>query len=349
MEKNPSKAALTSSLRPVQKKRATSYDVARVAGVSQSAVSRCFKPGASVSAKTRIKVENASKKLGYQPNAIARGLITRRSNIVAVLITDLTNLNYPEVLSHLNKALGEKGIHILLFTLRKESDVDKVLDQVWQYQVDGIIAAAQFTHEQINTCNDRGTPLVFYNRIYSDSTINSVCCDHEEGERILVEHLLNDNRHSFVVMSGPSDSSVSTARAKGAVTKLEEGSSKIIQVEGDYSYEKARDLIREIFDADKFTPDAIICANDTMAIGCIDTLRHEYDVKVPDQIAVVGFDGVSAASWASYELTTVVQPVERMVEAAVNMLMERIEDPELPAEKRLFAGKLLSGSSAPTS
>ena len=349
MEKNPNKAAPTSSLRPVQKKRATSYDVARIAGVSQSAVSRCFKPGASVSAKTRIKVENASKKLGYQPNAIARGLITRRSNIVAVLITDLTNLNYPEVLSQLNRALGEKGIHILLFTLRKESDVDKVLDQVWQYQVDGIIAAAQFTHEQINTCNDRGTPLVFYNRIYSESTINSVCCDHEEGERILVENLLNDNRQSFVVMSGPSDSSVSTARAKGAVTKLEESSSKIIQVEGDYSYEKARDLIREIFDAGKFTPDAIICANDTMAIGCIDTLRHEYDIKVPDQIAVVGFDGVSAASWASYELTTVVQPVERMVEATVNMLMERIEDPELPAEKRLFAGKLLSGSSAPTS
>lgn len=349
MEKNPKSINSTPSLRPVQKKRATSYDVARVAGVSQSAVSRCFKPGASVSAKTRTKVENAAKKLGYQPNAIARGLITRRSNIVAVLITDLTNLNYPEVLSQLNRALGDKGIHILLFTLRKESEVDKVLDQVWQYQVDGIIAAAQFSHEQINACNDRGTPLVFFNRVYAESSISSVCCDHEEGERILVEHLLNDNRQSFIVMSGPSDSSVSTARAKGAISKLEERSAKIIQVEGDYSYERARDLIREIFDADSFKPDAIICANDTMAIGCIDTLRHEYDIKVPDQIAVVGFDGVAAASWASYELTTVAQPVERMVEATVNMLMERIEDPELPAEKRLFAGKLLRGSSAPSS
>ncbi|MFT5138052.1 MAG: DNA-binding LacI/PurR family transcriptional regulator [Arenicella sp.] len=348
MENKPENMKPADSLRPVQKKRATSYDVARVAGVSQSAVSRCFKPGASVSAKTRAKVENAAKKLGYQPNAIARGLITRRSNIIAVLITDLTNLYYPELLSQLNRGFGEKGIHILLFTLRKESDVDKVLDQVWQYQVDGIVAAAQFTHEQINTCNDRGTPLVFFNRVYADSSISSVCCDHEEGERIMVEHLLNDNRRSFVVMSGPSDSAVSTARTKGAISKLEERSAKFIQVEGDYSYEKARDLIREIFDAGTFKPDAIICANDTMAIGCIDTLRHEYDVKVPDQIAVVGFDGVAAATWASYELTTVVQPVERMVEATVNMLMERIDDPELPAEKRLFAGKLLSGSSAPT-
>ncbi len=84
-------------------KRATSYDVARVAGVSQSAVSRCFKAGASVSAKTRAKVDGAAKSLGYQPNAIARGLISGRSNIVGVLITELTNLNYPQVLSQLNR------------------------------------------------------------------------------------------------------------------------------------------------------------------------------------------------------------------------------------------------------
>jgi len=251
-------------IKPVQKKRATSYDVARVAGVSQSAVSRCFKPGASVSAKTRAKVETAAKKLGYQPNAIARGLITRRSNMVAVLITDLTNLNYPEVLSQLNKALGERNIHILLFTLQTESEVDQALDQVWQYQVDGIIAAAQFTHEQINACNERGTPLVFYNRIYSESSINSVCCDHAEGERQLVESLINDGRRSFIVMSGPSDSSVSTARTKGAISKLNERSARVIQVEGDYSYDRARDLVREIFDANTFKPDAIVCATKSL-------------------------------------------------------------------------------------
>ncbi len=334
-------------LRPVQKKRATSYDVARVAGVSQSAVSRCFKPGASVSAKTKAKVEAAAKKLGYQPNAIARGLITRRSNIVAVIINELTNLNYPEVLSQLNKTLGKQGIHILLFTLDQESQVDKALDQVWQYQVDGIISAAQFSREQINICNDRGTPLVFYNRIYQDSSINSVCCDHEEGERSLVDNLLNDNRTSFVVMSGPKDSSVSTARTRGAISRLSESNARVIQIEGDYSYERARDLMRELFDSNTFRPDAIVCANDIMAIGCIDTLRHEYDINVPQEIAIVGFDGASPARWASYEVTTVVQPVERMVQAAVAMLLEHIEDPESPAEKRLFSGKLLSGTSAP--
>ncbi|MEH6550312.1 MAG: LacI family DNA-binding transcriptional regulator [Pseudomonadales bacterium] len=327
-------------------RRATSYDVARLAGVSQSAVSRCFKAGASISAKTRTKVEKAAKELSYQPNAIARGLITRRSNIVAVIITDLTNLNYPEVLSHLNRRLEEKNVHILLFTLGRESDVDKVLDQVWQYQVDGIIAAAQLTREQIEACDSRGLPIVFYNRVYPDSTVSSVCCDHGEGERQLVDGLLADGRRSFVVMSGPSDSWVSTARAKGAVTRLQEENVEISQVEGDYSYPRAVELVREMIDEGGSRPDAIICANDTMAIGCMDALRHEFDIKVPQDIAVVGFDGVSAATWSSYQLTTVVQPVERMVAAAVNMLIERVDDPELPAEKRLFAGQLQYGKSA---
>ena len=126
--------------------------------------------------------------------------------------------------------------------IRNRQYFDDVLDQVWQYQVDGIIAAAQFTHEQINACNDRGTPLVFYNRIYPESTINSVCCDHEEGERLLVDQLVKDGRRSFVVMSGPSDSAVSTARTRGAISKLNERSARLIQVEGDYSYDTASDL-----------------------------------------------------------------------------------------------------------
>ena len=345
MVKESAKNSKVTSIKSAAR-RATSYDVARVAGVSQSAVSRCFKPGASVSAKTRAKVESAAKQLGYTPNAIARGLISGRSNIVAVLITDLTNLNYPEVLSELNRRFAEIDIHILLFTLHRESEVDKVLDQVWQYQVDGIIAAAQFTPSQIAQCEERGIPLIFYNRLYPQSTISSVCCDHVEGERELIEGLLENGRKSFAVMSGPKDSAVSTARARGAVDCLQGKHVDILQLEGDYSYQRACELLRELMEEGRAQPDAIVCANDTMAMGCIDTLRLEYKIKVPEQIAVVGFDGVSAAAWANYDLTTVVQPVKRMVDAAVNMLMERVEDPELPAEKRLFAGELRQGSSA---
>ena len=128
--------------------RVTSYDVARLAGVSQSAVSRCFKPGASVSKRMRARVMKVAEDLSYQPNAIARSLITRRSNMVAVVISQQTNLYYPEVLVQLSQRFSERGVRVLLFTLYHESDIDKLLDQIFQYQVDGVVEAARLSGEQ---------------------------------------------------------------------------------------------------------------------------------------------------------------------------------------------------------
>ena len=132
------------------KKRVTSYDVARVAGVSQSAVSRAFRPGLSVSVKTKDKVMKAAKKLGYKPNAIARMLITQRSGMVAVIISSTSNLIYPELLSRLTDNLAEQNVKVLLFTLDGSEQLDDLLEQVWTYQVDGVIAlAAHFDYRDI--------------------------------------------------------------------------------------------------------------------------------------------------------------------------------------------------------
>ena len=193
------------------KRQPTSYDVARHAGVSQSAVSRCFKPGASVSKKMRERVMKSVRELGYTPNAIARGLITRRSNMVAVIIS---NLNfYPEVLSELSNRFTERGVHVLLFTLGYESDVSRVLDQVWQYQVDGVVAAAHLESDQIEQFAARQIPLVFYNRSYQDMPVSSVCCDQVGGERMLVNLLVSSGQHqSFAIIGGPADSAVSMQR-----------------------------------------------------------------------------------------------------------------------------------------
>ncbi len=111
-------------------RRVTSYDVAHHTGVSQSAVSRCFKPGASVSKKMRARVMKAAEELGYQPNAIARSLITRRSNMVAVVISQQTNLYYPEILVELSQRFSERGVRVRLFALEHESDNDEMLDQI---------------------------------------------------------------------------------------------------------------------------------------------------------------------------------------------------------------------------
>ncbi len=327
--------------------RVTSYDVARTAGVSQSAVSRCFKPGASASKKMRVRVMKAAKELGYQPNAIARSLITRRSNMVAVVISQQTNLYYPEVLVELSQRFSERGIRVLLFTLEHESDIDVMLDQILQYQVDGVVEAARLSEKQIDSIEQRGIPLVFYNRSLKDRRVNAVCCDQVEGERSLVNGLVQAGHRSFGLISGPEDSAVSVERTRGALERLEElGIKSVRVVSGDYSYESGAHGLLELQDEMGTLPDAIICANDVMAIGCLDVARHQLGIVVPDDLSVVGFDGVGPAQWESYNLTTVAQPVSRMTDAVVSMILERVEQPELPPEKRTFSGILIPGGSA---
>ncbi|MEO9496143.1 MAG: LacI family DNA-binding transcriptional regulator, partial [Vibrio splendidus] len=119
-------------------KKVTSYDVAREAGVSQSAVSRVFRPGLSVSAKTRKKVMDAANKMGYRPNAIARMLITKQSGMIAVIVSSRANENHPQVLSQVSKQLAERNKRVLLFILDEAEGVDDLFEQISMFQVDGI-------------------------------------------------------------------------------------------------------------------------------------------------------------------------------------------------------------------
>jgi DNA-binding LacI/PurR family transcriptional regulator len=327
--------------------RRTSYDVAQRAGVSQSAVSRCFKEGASVSAKMRTRVMQAAQELGYTPNAIARSLITRRSNLVAVLISNLTNLYYPEVLSELSQRFSARGIRVLLFTLPHESDVDATLEQIWQYRVDGVIAAARLSVAQVELFAARETPLVFYNRYLLDRPVNAVCCDQLDGARYMVSRLAQAGHTRFSIISGPADSVVGQERTRGAVERLRELKLPApIIVNGEYDYASGAQSLREIVRRMGSAPDAVVCGNDVMAIGCIDVARHELKLQVPKQISVVGFDGVSPSTWMSYRLTTLRQPVQQMADAAVSMLLDRIGQPEAPPEKRVFAAQFIEGASA---
>lgn len=329
------------------KRPITSYDVARHAGVSQSAVSRCFKPGASISKTTRAKVMKSAIELGYHPNAIAQGLITRRSNLVAVMISNLTNLYYPEVLAELTQRLATHGVKVLLFSLGHESDVDQVLQQVWSYRVDGAIVAARLSPEQIRDFHKRGVPLVLYNRVDERAACDSVCCDSVGGERQLVGSLIKARHNCFGIIAGPADSYVGEERVRSALECLSSaGHSKVPVVRGEFDYETGRSGFKELIELTAGQVDAVICANDLMAIGAVDAARHDFGRDVPGNVSVVGFDGVGPATWQSYRLTTIRQPVRRMTEAAVSMLMAKIADPSNATERRLFSGELLTGSSA---
>lgn len=335
-----------SAAKPLRK-RPNSYDVAKLAGVSQSAVSRVFQQGASASKDMRNRVRKAANKLGYRPNAIARGLITRRSNMVAVLISVQTNLYYPEVLVQLTKRFSERGVRVLLFALEHEGDIESTLEQVLQYRVDGVVTAALLTAKQVDIIENADIPLVFYNRSPKDALINSVRCDQEEGERWLVSQLAAAGHQTYSIVSGPKDSPVSTERTTGAIRKLRElGFDDVITVTGDYGYQSGRRCFADIVARLGNAPDAVIVANDVMAIGCIDEARSTFGLRVPEDVSIVGFDGVGPSNYAAYNLTTIRQPVDRMSDAAVSMLLDRIEDPGIAPEKRVFSGERRRGGSA---
>lgn len=328
-----------------QARRPTSYDVATLAGVSQSAVSRCFRPGSSISADKRKAIQKAAAKLGYQPNAIASGLITKRSNLVAILISNLTNLYYPEVLAELTLRLTARGYRVLLFALQSESDVDAALDQVWRYRVDGAICAARLSTTQLRAFERHRVPVVLYNRFAEGEPVPSVCCDSIGGERLLVDRLVAAGHRAFGVIAGPVDSFVGNQRVQGALARLAEHGLEAQVADGAFDHDSGASALRALMDRGP-RPDAVICANDLMAIGAMDAARYDYGLSVPADLSVVGFDGVGAAAWPSYRLTTIRQPVRRMTDAAVAMLLERVEDPGLPHELRSFAGVLIPGNSA---
>jgi DNA-binding LacI/PurR family transcriptional regulator len=340
------KKSVTMTAPPVKNsRRATSYDVARIAGVSQSMVSRCFAPGGSIAPDKRDRILKVATELGYRPNALAQGLISGRTNMVAVLISSLTNRYYPEVLDELSRRLTERDIRVLLFSLNAESDVDAVLDQVWRHSVDGVISAARLSDAQIRLFDEHDVPLVLYNRTASTASAASVCCDSVSGERDLVGRLLDAGHKRFAIIAGPADSYVGEERRGAALARLADaGFGDVPVVRGDFSYDSGRAGMHALVKGDM--PDAVICASDQMAIGAMDAARIDLGIAIPNALSIVGFDGSGPASWASYMLTSIRQPVRRMTEAAVSMLVERIEDRSTPAERRLFAGELLRGGSA---
>lgn len=323
-------------------RRPTSYDVARIAGVSQSAVSRCFAPNASIAPAKRELILKVAAEIGYKPNALAQALISKRTNIVAVIIAARTNLYYPEVLAELGARLSEKDFRVLLFALSQESEVDGVLDQIWRHSVDGVISAARLSAAQVAQFTEHRVPVVLYNRVASGAA--SVRCDSGEGERDLVGRLLAAGHTQFGLISGPLDNYVGEERRSAALMALSQaGVTEVPEVRGDFTYESGHAAMRDLHAKGC---KAIIATNDMMAIGAMDAARIDLGLLVPDDLSIVGFDGSGASRLGAYDLTTVRQPVRRMTEAAIDLLVKRIEDVSAPPEQRLFSGQLEHGSSA---
>ena len=328
--------------------KVTSAEVARLAGVSQSAVSRVFTPGASVSAKTMEKVRAAAEELGYRPNVLARSLITGRTRIIGLVVAYLENQFYPMALELLSRALQARGYHILVFMAENSTErVAQVMSELLDYQVDGIITASVAMSNDLTTrCDGAGIPVVMFNRGQDDARLSEVTSDNVNGARRAAEFLIKGGHNRIAHVMGWQGSSTGRDRAEGFKQAMQAaGLQPFAMVDGTYSREKAAAVTRELCQGPE-RPDAIFVGNDHMAFAVMDTLRHELGLRVPQDVSVVGYDDVPMAAWPAYGLTTIRQPVNRMVEATVAALLNQIEGGSSAPTKVKINGPLMVRTSA---
>jgi DNA-binding LacI/PurR family transcriptional regulator len=328
----------------------TSLDVARLAQVSQSAVSRTYTPGASVSGATRIKVEEAARKLGYRPNAIARTLITRRSRIIGVVMSYLENQFYPVVLEKLSQRLQRDGYHVLLF-ITDTRQTDAVLAEILQYQVDGMVMASTAMSSALALrCEEAGIPVVLFNRVSSGSeNTSSVTTDNYHGGLLVGQYLARTGHTRVAYIAGLEDTSTNQQREQGLRDGLAESGQKVFaRAVGNYDFEEAKVAARSLFSVKAAQrPDAVFVANDHMALAVMDTLRIELGLRIPHDVSVVGFDDVKQAAWGSYQLSSVVQDADAMIEATAGLLLEEMDGANQNRAVVLPTHLVLRASSAP--
>jgi DNA-binding LacI/PurR family transcriptional regulator len=327
--------------------KVTSLDVARMAGVSQSAVSRVFS-GASASKTTIAKVRAAADRLGYRPNRLARAMITGKSRIIGLVVAYLDNQFYPLAIERLSQALQERGYHILLIMAGNSPEgIDAVMQDLMTYQVDGIITASvAISSDLTERCSAMGIPVVMFNRGQDGSGLSSITSANVEGGRKVAEFLLAGGHGRIAHVAGWQGSSTGRDRTQGFLAALAEADAPPPEmIDGMYDRATAAEAARRLMEGPQ-PPDAIFVGNDHMALAVMDRLRHEMGVCVPGDVSIVGYDDVPMAAWPAYDLTTLRQPVNRMVEATVDTLLAEIEDPARGHEKVEITGPLIIRGSA---
>lgn len=326
----------------------TSMDVAKLAGVSQTSVSRVFNDDSSrgVKQETREKVLAAAKELGYKPNIIARSMISRKTDIIGLVIGNPVGPFYTKIITSLTAKIQEMGKQCLIFTVDSEQDIDRLLERVLQYQVDGIIiTAAALSREMANLCVENDTPIVLFNRFVPGLNASSVYCDNIEAGRAVAEYVAESGHKNIAHITYKKDSSSVLERKFGFYGKLREfGIYSVIEEVADYTYESGYNAALKLLTREN-RPDAIFCTSDLMAMGAMDAARFKMGLKIPGDLSIIGFDDIPMASWEAYDLTTINQPVELLVDETVNTLSQLIDNPATGPVSKMLKMKLVKRGS----
>lgn len=312
-------------------RRVTASDVARLAGVSRSAVSRALTPGASIAAKTREKVMAAAAELGYRPNLLARSLMTRQTRLIALVMAHLKNPFFTDMLGLFNRYFMAQGYQTLLLAVEGDRSVDQVLESAFQYQPDGaVLVSCTPSLTLAERCTREGMPLVVIDRPREaaiDAMASHVWIRSDLLGQEVAECLLSEGRRSMALVEGQAGAPLSQ-RGRCFLERLQHAEGVSMQLEyGQYSYQGGYEAALRLLRGTS-PPDGIFCVVDPMALGVVDAARHELGLRVPEDVSVIGFSDIEVAAWASHALTTARLPVVELVERAGAALLGRIDQPD---------------------
>jgi DNA-binding LacI/PurR family transcriptional regulator len=328
--------------------RVTARDVARILGISTATVSRAFTENAVIAPETRDRVLETAVRIGYQPNPFARSLTTRRSKIAGIVVADITNPFYPEVLAALTRRLQEAGLQTMLFFAGPGRNVDDSLPALLQYSPDiAIVLAATLSSDMVRACRQAGTPVLLFNRYVPNSHAAAVSCDNHAGGRLVAETFLAAGHKRLAYVAGLPDTSTNRDRLAGyrEVCRERDMPEPVVSEGGSFTYKAGYDGLKRLFDRVE-PPDAVFCANDIVAVGALDAARRELGIRVPEQLSIIGFDDIAMAAWPSYALTTVRQPINAMIDATISQTKRLLADRDAAPETRILPGRLVRRSSA---
>lgn len=307
-------------------RRVTISDVATHAGVSKTTVSHVLSGRRPVALATRERVEVSIRELGYRPDGLARSLRTQRSHLVALLIPDITNPFYPVLARGLESGMDGAGYHVVICNTESRPDEElEFVAEMCDRRVDGIVLDSFAVGvDELRAVTGPNLPVVWIGAESADHPgIDVVKSDDEQGAFDATTHMIGRGRSRVAMIDGTPGSG--TPRTNGyrralAAAGLPETASTIRH--GGWTREGGANAMRSLLDLDE-RPDGVFCANDLMAIGAFDALR-EGGCRVPDDVALVGFDDIDAASLVSPSLTSVVNPAFETGRTAGGLLMERM-------------------------
>lgn len=312
----------------------TIADVAARAGVSKTTVSHALSGKRPVAPETRRRINQVIEELGFHPNLLARGLRMQQTHMTALMIPDITNPFYPVLASGFQHTLRKYGYSVVFYNTDSnlEQEISFITESIHRH-VDGVVIASHYDRtRELLPYLEQKIPFVSLGYSINHPAVDTVKIDDQNPMCEAVLYLVKQGRRRIAMLTGPLDQKPTQTRLAGFHCGLDKaGLDKAVMpvVEGDFTRAGGQKAMAELLQRYKHNmqifPDAICCANDLIAIGAIDVI-HKQHLRVPDDIAVIGYDDIDAASLITPSLTTILHPAYEVGRQAAQLLVQRMQN-----------------------